>query len=152
MPLPCDFTALAAPGVRGLTPYQPGKPESELEREYGLDSVVKLASNENPSARARRRLEAVYACSPELARYPTATASELKQALSARLAVDAAHHAQQRLGTTCSNCWRVPSLTPAHNAVMSAHAFVVYPLATLAVGATLKTALAPAADSAMPRP
>ena len=29
----CDFFSLAAPGVRTLQPYQPGKPESELRRE-----------------------------------------------------------------------------------------------------------------------
>jgi histidinol-phosphate aminotransferase len=39
------------------SPYQPGKPISELAREMGLaeESIVKLASNENPlgmSARA----------------------------------------------------------------------------------------------------
>ncbi|HAO32154.1 MAG TPA: histidinol-phosphate transaminase, partial [Candidatus Competibacteraceae bacterium] len=44
----CDYFALAAPGVRILQPYQPGKPESELRREYGLSDIVKLASNENP--------------------------------------------------------------------------------------------------------
>ena len=44
----CDFLPLAAPGVRTLQPYQPGKPESELRREYGLTDIVKLASNENP--------------------------------------------------------------------------------------------------------
>jgi histidinol-phosphate aminotransferase len=48
--------------VRGLAPYQAGKPISELAREHGLaeDAIVKLASNENPlgvpdSARARCR-------------------------------------------------------------------------------------------------
>ena len=44
----CDFSSLAAPGVRTLQPYQPGKPESELRREYGLSHIAKLASNENP--------------------------------------------------------------------------------------------------------
>lgn len=150
MPLPCDFTALAAPGVRGLTPYQPGKPESELKREYGLDSVVKLASNENPLGPSPKALEAVYACLPELARYPDGNGFELKQALSARLAVDAA---RITLGNGSNDVLELLArafLTPAHNAVMSAHAFAVYPLATLAVGAKLKTAPALAADSAMP--
>ncbi|MFM8330813.1 MAG: histidinol-phosphate transaminase, partial [Candidatus Methylumidiphilus sp.] len=38
---------LAAPGVRTLTPYLPGKPIGELQRELGLSQIVKLASNEN---------------------------------------------------------------------------------------------------------
>src|SRR5271168_4496512 len=39
---------LAVPAVRALSPYQPGKPISELERELGLRDIIKLASNENP--------------------------------------------------------------------------------------------------------
>ena len=39
---------LIAPGVRALAPYVPGKPIAELEREYGVRDIVKLASNENP--------------------------------------------------------------------------------------------------------
>ncbi|HEY9193818.1 MAG TPA: histidinol-phosphate transaminase, partial [Methyloversatilis sp.] len=48
----------AAAHIRSISPYQPGKPISELAREMSLDeaSIVKLASNENPlgmSASAR---------------------------------------------------------------------------------------------------
>mgnify|MGYP005991052573 CR=1 FL=1 len=43
-----DYIALATEGVKGLHPYQPGKPIEELERELGLTEIVKLASNENP--------------------------------------------------------------------------------------------------------
>ena len=43
-----NFCDLAVPGVRELQPYQPGKPIEELQREYGLREVIKLASNENP--------------------------------------------------------------------------------------------------------
>ena len=39
---------LANPGVQKLTPYTPGKPLDELEREYGISNAIKLASNENP--------------------------------------------------------------------------------------------------------
>ncbi|HEX2243255.1 MAG TPA: histidinol-phosphate transaminase, partial [Gammaproteobacteria bacterium] len=41
----CDFIRLAVTGVRGLTPYEPGKPVEELERELGIRDSVKLASN-----------------------------------------------------------------------------------------------------------
>lgn len=36
------------PGVRNLQPYQPGKPIEDVQRELGLDRVMKLASNEYP--------------------------------------------------------------------------------------------------------
>lgn len=34
--------------LKQLKPYQPGKPIEAVKSEYGLDKVVKLASNENP--------------------------------------------------------------------------------------------------------
>ncbi|WDC83757.1 hypothetical protein PL321_14600 [Caloramator sp. mosi_1] len=34
--------------IRGVRPYQAGKPISEVKRQLGLDDIIKLASNENP--------------------------------------------------------------------------------------------------------
>jgi len=42
------FLSLAAPGLRGLAPYVPGKPPETVERELGIRGSIKLASNENP--------------------------------------------------------------------------------------------------------
>jgi histidinol-phosphate aminotransferase len=47
------------PYIRAISPYQPGKPITQLAREMGLavEQIVKLASNENPlgmSPKARR--------------------------------------------------------------------------------------------------
>ena len=36
------FSQLTAPGINDLNPYVPGKPMEELERELGLDRIVKL--------------------------------------------------------------------------------------------------------------
>ena len=41
----CDFYQLANPGVRDLTPYEPGKPIDELERELGITGSIKLAAS-----------------------------------------------------------------------------------------------------------
>jgi len=37
------FSSLAVAGVQSLTPYEPGKPIEELEREYGISNIIKLA-------------------------------------------------------------------------------------------------------------
>ena len=58
---------LAVAGVLGLHPYQPGKPLSELEREYGVENIIKLASNENPLGASPAALEAMRAAMHELA-------------------------------------------------------------------------------------
>ena len=39
---------LVPPYIESLRPYTPGKPIDEVKREFGLERVIKLASNENP--------------------------------------------------------------------------------------------------------
>ncbi len=142
----CDFLALAVPGVQKLSPYVPGKPVDELARELGLDpaGIVKLASNENPLGPSPRVLDAIRAELGELTRYPDGNGFELKQALAARFAVDPAC---VTLGNGSNDVLEMIArayLAPGLNAVFSAHAFAVYPIATQAVGAQGK--VVPAKD------
>ena len=146
----CDVLELAAPGVRALQPYQPGKPESELRREYGLSEIVKLASNENPLGPSPKALAAAREALAGIARYPDGNGFELK-------AVLAAHHrvpeSQVTLGNGSNDLLEMIArafLTPQHEAVFSEHAFAVYPLATLACSATARVAKANGPDHAMP--
>jgi len=146
----CDFLSLAAPGVRILQPYQPGKPESELRREYGLSDIVKLASNENPLGPSPRALTAVRDALSGLARYPDGNGFELKSALSAKLGLSMA---MLTLGNGSNDVLELVArafLTPEHEAVFSEHAFAVYPIVTQAIGATARVAKAYPADHAMP--
>src|SRR4051794_32781214 len=85
-----DLCDLAAPYIRGIAPYQPGKPISELARELSLDpeSIVKLASNENPLGVSPLAMRAVHQALRDIARYPDGSGFELKQALSRRYGVD----------------------------------------------------------------
>ena len=82
-----DYLAMARPGVRGLHPYQPGKPIEELERELGIHDCIKLASNENPLGLSSRARSAIEAALGELTRYPDASGFNLKQKLAAKLGV-----------------------------------------------------------------
>ncbi|HRD50444.1 MAG TPA: histidinol-phosphate transaminase [Candidatus Contendobacter sp.] len=146
----CDFSSLAAPGVRTLQPYQPGKPESELRREYGLSHIVKLASNENPLGPSPRALAAVREALSEMARYPDGNGFALKTALSSRLNVPMT---ALTLGNGSNDVLELVGrafLTSAHEAVFSEHAFAVYPIVTQAVGATARVAKANPPDHAMP--
>ena len=76
------FKALAAPGVRELIPYQPGKPISELERELGITNSIKLASNENPLGPSPQALEAMALAAKEINLYPDGNGYYLKQKLA----------------------------------------------------------------------
>lgn len=121
--------------IRALSPYQPGKPITELARELGLtpDSIVKLASNENPLGMSPRAHEAVSEALSGGNRYPDPF--ELIQAL--------AHHCQVAstqivLGNGSNDVLDLIArafLAPGASAVMSQYAFAVYPLATQSCGA-----------------
>lgn len=71
-----------------ITPYEPGKPISEVQREYGLTDVVKLASNENPLGPSPKSVEAVNRALQDLHRYPDGGGYYLKQKLSERFGFD----------------------------------------------------------------
>ena len=64
------LTKLARKILAGVTPYVPGKPIEEVQRELGLASAMKLASNENPLGPSPKALEAVRRALPSLHRYP----------------------------------------------------------------------------------
>jgi histidinol-phosphate aminotransferase len=140
---PCE---LSPAYVRSIAPYQPGKPISELVRELGLkeDSIVKLASNENPLGIGPRTRAAIERALGEIARYPDGNGHELKQALARRHGVDMG---QIVLGNGSNDVLEMVALAflgPGRAAVYSQHAFAVYPLATQARGA--RAIVAPARD------
>ena len=70
--------------VTGLQPYQPGKPIEEVQRELGLERVIKLASNEGPFGPFPRALEELRRTARELNRYPDGGAFRLRTALAER--------------------------------------------------------------------
>jgi len=136
------FEQWATPGVRGLQPYQPGKPIDELQREYGVSDIVKLASNENPLGPSPRVREVLANTFSELARYPDGNGFALKQALSTRHGVDMA---QITLGNGSSDVLEFVVrvfVRPGDEVLFSEHAFAMYPIVTQAASA--RAVVAPA--------
>ncbi len=68
--------------IKSLQPYKPGKPIEDVKREYGLDSVIKLASNENPLGCSEKVKEKIKEELNNLAIYPDGNATKLKEILS----------------------------------------------------------------------
>ena len=77
-------TAFFRRSIADLVPYEPGKPIEEVQRELGLDRVVKLASNEGPFGPFPAALEALERQARELNRYPDGGAYALRAALAER--------------------------------------------------------------------
>ena len=128
-----------SPGyIRGIAPYQPGKPISELAREMGLQesSIVKLASNENPRGASPKAVEAMRSAIGETGRYPDGNGFALKDALSRRYGLSADRIV---IGNGSNDVLEMAArafLAPGSSTVYSEHAFAVYPLVTQATGAT----------------
>ncbi|MEM7366476.1 MAG: histidinol-phosphate transaminase [Pseudomonadota bacterium] len=140
----CDYIALASPGIQGLQPYQPGKPEEELERELGLSDIVKLASNENPMGPSPSVVEGLPAAIAGLARYPDGSGFRLKKKLASFLGVN---EDQLTLGNGSNDVLELIArvyLNTGNEAIVSEHCFVVYPLAARSIGAGLT--VVPATD------
>ena len=130
----CDL----APGyIRAIAPYQPGKPISELAREFNLDpdSIIKLASNENPLGVSPLAMQAMQLAIADLARYPDGNGFELKQAIVRTFGVAMP---QVVLGNGSNDVLDMAArafLAPGVEAIYSQHAFAVYPIATQTIGA-----------------
>jgi len=70
--------------IEAISPYVPGKPLEELEREYGISDSIKLASNENPLGPSPKALEAIRERLSNLNRYPDGTGHDLTRKIAAR--------------------------------------------------------------------
>jgi histidinol-phosphate aminotransferase len=132
-----DVCERAPAYIRAIAPYQPGKPISELAREMGLteQSIVKLASNENPRGASPKAIAAMRIAIGETGRYPDGNGFALKNALARRYGL-----APDRivLGNGSNDVLEMAArafLAPGASAVYSEHAFAVYPLVTQATGA-----------------
>lgn len=80
-----DPKQAARSGVPELRPYIPGKPIEEVRREYGLDRVVKLASNECPLQPPPELMEVFLKELSRLRCYPDGGCRELTRKLAAKL-------------------------------------------------------------------
>src|SRR5918992_5875188 len=84
VPLAAVAETFFKPAVRDIVPYEPGKPVEEVQRELGLERVVKLASNEGPYGPFPEAVAALGRGIPNLNRYPDGGAYRLREALADR--------------------------------------------------------------------
>jgi histidinol-phosphate aminotransferase len=119
----------------GLVPYEPGKPEEEVQRELGLDRVVKLASNEGPWGPFPAALEALERHARSLNRYPDGGAYHLRNAIAERHGVEPANVVTAAGADAVIGHLSVATLDPGDEVVTAWPSFVSYVLDTLKLGA-----------------
>lgn len=83
-----DFKRLIPDNIRNLEPYRAGRSIAEVAREFGLTSVVKLASNENPLGPSPRAVEAACRAMSDCHRYPDPAARALREKLAERFSLN----------------------------------------------------------------
>lgn len=120
--------------IAAITPYPPGKPIEELEREYGISGSIKLASNENPLGPSPKALAAIQAEMGKLNRYPDGSGFYLRKRLSEKFGLP---FDGILLGNGSNEIIELvirAFLTPGDEVVMPAPSFLLYKLVVLWMG------------------
>lgn len=130
------------PDIASLSPYVPGKPIEELQRELGLSSVIKLASNENPLGPSPKALAVLNEVNATLHRYPDGGAFRLREALADRWKVSPDHIILGNGSDEILGLLARTFLAPGDEAVMADQTFVIYKMeVTAAHGKTVMVPL-----------
>ena len=128
--------ALLRRALDRLVPYEPGKPVEEVQRELGIERVVKLASNEGPYGPLPAALEAIARATAEFNRYPDGGCYRLRSELAKR------HDVRFEEVTVCAGADAVigyvcqATLDPGDEVVTGWPSFVSYVLDPLKLAAT----------------
>jgi len=121
--------------VDALVPYEPGKPIEEVQRELGLERVVKLASNEGPFPPFTAALDALERTARELNRYPDGGAYRLRAALAERHGVGVERVAVGAGADGVIDCLAQATLEPGDDVVCGWPSFPSYVIDALKAGA-----------------
>jgi histidinol-phosphate aminotransferase len=128
---------IANKNIVNIKPYVGGKPIEEVKREFGLKSVIKLASNENPYGPSPKVLKAIQVAARDINRYPDGSCYELRQMVAKRLKVSS-----DQLVFGCGSDEIIimalrAFINEGDEVVMAKPSFLVYSIGATSVGAKL---------------
>ena len=126
---------MSRPAVRKLAPYVPGKTIEEVQRDLGLQRIIKLASNENPLGSSPEAMAALRHID-KLHLYLDDTYPELKEKIAAPYGLHAenvvlGHGSNELVNIVCETL-----LESGDEAIMATPSFSLYKLATVLTGAS----------------
>ena len=129
------------PFLKTLPVYQPGRPIEEVARELGLaaDTIIKVASNENPFGPSPKAVAAMQKALPGVNLYPDGNAFYLKQKLAAKLGVEPANLVLGNGSNEIIEFVGHALLGPDTNVVVSQYCFAIYPIVAKMFGAEVIT-------------
>lgn len=124
--------------LRAITPYVPGKPLEEAERELGI-TFVKLASNENPLGPSPKAVAALHDACAEVNRYPDGSGHYLRHALAERHGLRPDQIVLGNGSTELVEILAKAYLATGKGAIVSKQAFIMYSIAVRAMAAPLRS-------------
>jgi histidinol-phosphate aminotransferase len=129
------------PFLKNLPVYQPGRPIEEVARELNLpvDSIIKVASNENPFGPSPLAVAALHKAIPNVNLYPDGNAFYLKQKLAAKLGVEPANLVLGNGSNEIIEFVGHALLGPDTDIVVSQYCFAIYPIVAKMFGANVIT-------------
>lgn len=125
--------------LQQIKPYVPGKSKEEIKALYGLENIVKLASNENPLGVPKKSQEAIKNHLAELFQYPQGHSPELTSALTTKLGLDMdqvvfSNGSDEMVQMVCNTFLNSGDIT-----LCSENTFSEYKFSTLVCGAIYQT-------------
>ena len=128
-----------SPFLKKLPTYQPGRPIEEVARELNLpaESIIKVASNENPFGPSPLALAALHKAIGGVNLYPDGNAFYLKQKLAAKLGVETANLILGNGSNEIIEFVAHALLEPGTDVVVSQYCFAIYPIVAKMFGANV---------------
>jgi histidinol-phosphate aminotransferase len=128
------------PALKNLPTYQPGRPIEEVARELNLpaDSIIKVASNENPFGPSPLAIAAMKNVISGVNLYPDGNAFYLKQKLAAKLGVETTNLILGNGSNEIIEFVAHALLAPDDDVLVSQFCFAIYPIVAKMFGANLK--------------
>ena len=124
--------------VLDIRSYQPGKPIEELQREFGLKKVIKLASNENPLGPSPKAILMIKKNLKNLNRYPDSNCYYFKEKLSKRLKLSRENFIITNGSDEITNLILRAFLNKGEVVIISKPTFLIYQICSKISGAKIK--------------
>ena len=129
------------PQIANLPTYKPGKALEQVARELNLplESLVKLASNENPLGPSPKSIVAAKKALEQIHLYPDGSAFHLRNALSEKLNIDPEQLIFGNGSNEIIEFLAHALLKPGTNIIVSQFCFAIYPIVARLAGADCVT-------------
>lgn len=120
--------------LNNLKEYIPGKPIEAVKEEFGLERIIKLASNENPLGASKKAIQAIKdeACKVNI--YPDTNATELKNVISKRFNVEKEQIILGNGGEEILKLIGMTIINEGDEAIMADPSFMLYDIAISHMG------------------